>query len=64
MKYIWRVESTHGVCSLVEAATATLAIEECKKFVGSVYADEFADNVFKVERLGMLPEEFNKLGSQ
>lgn len=61
MKYIWKVESTHGVCSLVEAATATLAIEKCKECLGVVYAEQFADNVVKIERLGMLPEEFIKL---
>jgi hypothetical protein len=62
MKYIWKFSTYGCVVPLIEATTLTEAIRLAESTIDLKLGINFENCIFSVERLGMLPQEFNKIG--
>jgi hypothetical protein len=61
IKSIWKIESTAGIVPLVESENAHLAITAASLTLSENNVEDFERCIYKIEKLGMLPEEFNKI---
>lgn len=61
-KFVWKIESTMAICPLVESTISDAIHQACMTMPEEI-RQNFVAGIYKIEKVGMLPQEHEKLFS-